>query len=78
MGGRRLNRRDRRMSKELRDLLGFARRLGRGVVWSAMFVGFLASLAGVLIMAGAGYHLYAALFLPSSVLLGWALWRWGA
>lgn len=55
-----------------------ARAFGREAVWSVLIFGLLASLAGIVVMVVAGKPAYAVFFLPSSVLLGVALWKWEA
>jgi hypothetical protein len=52
--------------------------MGRGAVWGLLFFLLLASLAGMAVMVLAGVPLYAFLFLPSGLLSGVALRRWGA
>ena len=55
-----------------------ARAFGREVVRSGLIFGLLASLSGMVVMVVAGKPAYAVFFLPSSVLLSVALWKWEA
>lgn len=76
---RRQTRRKRRASKRVEGVRKGAQAFGskavRRVVWSMLFFALLSSLAGVVVMIIAGKPAYAALFLPSTVLAGVALWK---
>ena len=66
------------MQKRLQRLKEGARTCARGLVWSVLFVGLLASLAGTAVMVIAGVPVYVPLFLPSVLLTGAALQKWEA
>jgi len=74
LSSRRQTRRRRRARRKVEEVQEGVRGFGRGAVWSALFLALLSSLSGMAVMVVAGAPLYSALFLPSALLSGVALW----